>query len=132
MYFKLAYQNVKKSYRDFMIYFLTLAFSVCLFYTFNSFQQQKEVLSLNEMEHAILETTGIVMNFLSIFVAIVFAFLILYANRFLIKRRKQEFGLYQLLGMPNGKIDRILVYETVLIGLISLVAGMMLGIALSQ
>ena len=132
MYFKLAYQNVKKSYRDFMIYFLTLAFSVCLFYTFNSFQQQKEVLSLNEMEHAILETTGIVMNFLSIFVAIVFAFLILYANRFLIKRRKQEFGLYKLLGMPNGKIDRILVYETVLIGLISLVAGMMLGIALSQ
>lgn len=132
MYFKIAYKNVKKSYHDFLIYFLTLAFSVCLFYTFNSFKQQTAILKINEAQKAILDMTSLLMNSLSFFVVIVFAFLILYANRFLIKRRKQEFGLYQLLGMPNHKIKYILIYETVLIGLISLVIGMILGLILSQ
>lgn len=132
MYFKLALKNVKKSYKDFLIYFLTLAFSVCLFYTFNSFQAQQAVLNLNQGQSEIIESISIIMGLLSNFVSIVLAFLILYANSFLIKRRKREFGLYMLLGMPKQKISKVLIYETLLIGLISLAAGIALGLLVSQ
>lgn len=132
MYFKLALRNVKKSYQDFLIYFLTLAFSVCLFYTFNSFQDQQYVMQMNEGQSQIIQSLSLIMSYLSMFVAIVLAFLILYANNFLIKRRKKELGLYMLLGMPKNKISKVLVYETLLIGLLSLVLGMVFGFLLSQ
>lgn len=132
MYFKLALKNVKKSYKDFLIYFLTLAFSVCLFYTFNSFQAQQAVLNLNKVQSEIVDSISIIMGLLSNFVSVVLAFLILYANSFLIKRRKREFGLYMLLGMPKQQISKVLVYETLLIGLISLAAGIALGLLISQ
>ena len=132
MYFKLALKNVKKSYKDFLIYFLTLAFSVCLFYTFNSFQAQQAVLNLNKAQSQIVDSISVIMGLLSNFVSVVLAFLILYANSFLIKRRKREFGLYMLLGMPKQQISKVLVYETLLIGLISLIAGIALGLLISQ
>lgn len=132
MNFKLALRNVRKSYRDFLIYFLTLTFSVCLFYTFNSFQSQQAVMEMNESQVSIIDSLSLIMNFLSVFVAIVLAFLILYANNFLIRRRKKELGIYTLLGMPKRKISIIMVYETFTIGLISLFSGMILGILVSQ
>lgn len=132
MYFKLALRNVKKSYRDFLIYFLTLTFSVCLFYTFNSFQSQQAVMKMNESQMSIIDSLSMLMNYLSVFVAIVLAFLILYANNFLIRRRKKELGIYTILGMPKRKISTILVYETLVIGFISLFSGMVLGIIASQ
>lgn len=132
MYFKLALRNVKKSFRDFLIYFLTLAFSVCLFYVFNSFQEQQYVMQLSAAQADIVETLSRIMSGLSIFVAFVLAFLILYANNFLIKRRKKELGVYTLLGMPKHQISRILVYETFLIGLLSLLSGLIIGFFMSQ
>ncbi|MEG0981639.1 MAG: ABC transporter permease [Erysipelotrichaceae bacterium] len=132
MYFKLALKNVKKSYKDYLIYFLTLAFSVCLFYAFNSFQAQQAVLSLSQAQSEIIESINMILMFLSIFVAIVLAFLILYANNFLIKRRKQEFGLYTLLGMPKKNISKVIIYETFMIGILSLITGLCLGYILSQ
>lgn len=138
MYFKLALKNVKKSYRDYLIYFLTLAFSVCLFYTFNSFQAQQAVLEANsphelsEFLSDILMTLNFIMNILSIFVSVILAFLIIYANNFLIKQRKKELAIYTLLGMQKSKISKILIYETFIIGLVSLIIGVGLGILLSQ
>lgn len=132
MYFKLALQNVRKSYKDFLIYFLTLAFSVCLFYSFNSFQEQQAIIEMNQAQFSMMESVAMLMLMLSLFVAFVLGFLILYANNFLIKRRKKELGLYTLLGMPRGKISMILVYETFIIGVISLLIGLVLGIFLSQ
>ena len=132
MYFKLALRNVKKSFRDFLIYFITLAFSVCLFYMFNSFQEQQYVMQLTTAQTDIVESLSRIMSSLSIFVAVVLAFLILYANNFLIKRRKKELGVYTLLGMPKHQISRILVYETFLIGLLSLISGLIIGFFLSQ
>lgn len=132
MYFKLALRNVRKSYRDFLIYFLTLTFSVCLFYTFNSFQSQQAVMQMNEAQASIIDSLSLIMQFLSIFVATVLAFLILYANNFLIRRRKKELGIYTILGMPKRKISIILIYETFIIGLTSLISGMILGIIASQ
>lgn len=132
MYFKLALQNVKKSYKDFLIYFLTLAFSVCLFYTFNSFQAQEAILDLNSSQHDIMVSIQQLMKILSFIVAMILAFLVIYANHFLIKRRKKELGIYTLLGMPKRNISRVLVYETFLIGLISLMIGIGLGLLASQ
>lgn len=132
MYFRLALRNVKKSYRDFLVYFLTLSFSVCLFYTFNSFQEQEAVMQLNESVESVVQALIGIMAMLSVFVAAVLGFLMLYANNFLIKRRKKEFGIYMLLGMPRRKISRILIYETMIIGIISLLTGMFAGLFLSQ
>ena len=50
MYFKLAIRNLKKSFKDYTIYFLTLVFGVCIFYTFNSIESQKVMMDLNEYE----------------------------------------------------------------------------------
>lgn len=132
MYFRLALRNVRKSYKDFLIYFLTLAFSVCLFYMFNSFQEQQAVMEVSQSQMEMIKILVYTMKYLSIFIAIVLAFLILYANNFLIRRRKKELGLYMLLGMPKNKISRVLVYETFIIGILSLFTGMFIGIFLSQ
>lgn len=129
---KLALRNVKKSYKDYFVYFMTLMFSVCLFYTFNSFSAQEQILNLNTSQSTVLQTVGQFLNVLSVFVAIVLAFLILYANNFLIRRRKQEFGIYMLLGMPKRDISRILVYETMAVGILSLLSGLLLGALCSQ
>lgn len=115
-----------------MIYFLTLAFSVCLFYSFNSFQSQQAVLEMSEAQLGIINSIQTLMNMLSVIVAIILGFLIIYANNFLIKRRKKELGIYTLLGMKKQVISRILVYETFIIGLLSLLAGLLAGLLLSQ
>lgn len=132
MYSKLALRNVKKSYRDFFIYFITLTFSVSLFYVFSSFGAQASIMNLNTSQGSMVEALIRIMNAMSYIVAVVFAFLILYANHFLIKRRHQELGVYTLLGMPKRYISRILIYETLYIGVFSLGSGLLLGLALSQ
>lgn len=132
MYSKLAFRNVKKSYRDYSIYFITLMFSVALFYVFNSFEQQSTILKMNEMQGSMVKLLVNVMNVMSVIVAAVFGFLILYANNFLIKRRKKELGLYTLLGMPKRKISTILILETMYIGFFSLLAGLVFGFIASQ
>ena len=68
----------------------------------------------------------------SVFIAIVLGFLIVYANNFLISRRKREFGIYMTLGMGRKQISKIILIETVLIGIISLIVGILIGIFASQ
>lgn len=132
MFRKLALNNVKKSFRDYTIYFLTLVFGVCLFYVFNSMESQKKMLALTESSQEILKMLTQSMGYVSIFISIILGFLILYANRFLIKRRKKEFGLYMLLGMDKRKISRMLIYETLCIGIVALIVGLLLGVFAAQ
>lgn len=132
MYFKLALGNVRKSIRDYGIYFLTLVFGVCVFYAFNSIKEQNVVLALNESQDQMIELLSTLIGGVSVFIAVVLGFLIVYASRYLIRRRKKEFGTYLMLGMPSGKVSRIIVYETLSVGLISLAIGVLAGIALSQ
>ncbi len=106
MYFRLALRNVRKSYKDFLIYFLTLAFSVCLFYMFNSFQEQQAVMEVSQSQMEMIKILVYTMKYLSIFIAIVLAFLILYANNFLIRRRKKELGLY-MLGLKSDSEEKL-------------------------
>ena len=128
MFCKLAFRNVKRSVKDYFIYFLTLTFGVCLFYTFNSLGSQQVMEYLNQSQHYMVEAIMVYMKVLSAFVAVVLAGLILYANTFLLRRRNKELGTYLLLGMPLSGVSLILVLETLLIGLLALVSGLALGI----
>lgn len=130
MYFKLAFKNVKKSYRDYFVYFITLTISVSLFYLFNSFDAQQKILVTESTMG--LSTLNTVMGVLSYLVTFVFGFLILYANNFIMKRRKKEMALYTLLGMKKSHMSRILLYETFFVGLTSLLSGLVMGVFLSQ
>ena len=131
MFSKLALRNVRRSFRDYGIYFLTLTFGVCLFYTFNSIEGQGAMAYLAQREHPMVEVITILVNVFSIFVAVVLACLILYANGFLLRRRKRELGTYLLLGLSQWQVSRLLFLETGVIGLISLAAGLALGILAS-
>lgn len=101
MYSKIAFSNVKKSIRDYTIYFLTLTFGICLFYMFNSVQAQQAVLKLNASQKSMMHLMSVIINGISVFVAIILGFLIVYANQFLMKRRHKEMGIYLLLGMEK-------------------------------
>lgn len=131
-YFKLAFKNLKKSFKEYTIYFLTLLFGVCIFYTFNSIEAQKVMMDISDYQAEAFTMVGKVLSVASVFIAAVLGFLIVYANNYLIKRRKKELGVYMVLGMEKGSIGRILFLETVLIGLVSLVVGTVLGVFLSQ
>ena len=132
MNFKLALKNVKKSFKDYAVYFFTLIVGVSIFYMFNSIESQTLMLELTNTKHEMLETMSQVLSIISIFVAFILAFLIIYASGFLMKRRKKEFGIYMLLGMKKRKISRIILAETLLVGIISLIVGLVVGIGLSQ
>ncbi len=127
MYSKIAVGNVKKGFKDYAIYFLTLTLAVCIFYSFNSMGSQKALIKMKSVSKLMQ-----VMSYTSVFISIVLGSLILYANNFLIKKRKKELGIYMTLGMGKGKISMILVMETFLVGVISLISGLILGIGASQ
>lgn len=132
MYFKLAFKNIKKSYKNYVIYFLTLIFGICIFYTFNSIESQSVMMELNEQKQSAFMMAEQLMGYFSVFIAFVLGFLIVYANNYLIKRRKKEFGIYMTLGMENGSLSKMIFLETLFIGAISLGIGLVLGIMLSQ
>ena len=132
MLFKLSIKNIKKSIKDYSIYFFTLVFAVALFYAFNSIDAQASMMTLSESKYQLVKVLMYVLNYVSIFVSIVLGFLIVYSNNFLIKRRKKEIGLYFTLGMSKRKVSIILVVETLVIGIISLAIGLLFGVALSQ
>lgn len=127
MYFKIAAGNVKKSFKDYAIYFVTLTLAVCIFYSFNSIGSQTAFIKMKSVSKLMK-----VMSYLSVFISIILGSLILYANNFLIKKRKKELGIYMTLGMGKGKVSVILVMETFLVGVISLISGLILGIGASQ
>ena len=128
----LVFRNVKKNLSDYMIYFLTLMISVSMFYAFNSIKSQPAMNDLDATKQLLSDQLGILITALSVVVAIVLAFLIIYVNQFLLKRRKKELGIYTLLGMTKGKISRIFAGETFCVGIISLVCGLIFGLVLSQ
>lgn len=132
MYSKIAAKNLKKSFKDYAIYFLTLTFAVCIFYCFNSIDSQIAMAEMSTVQVAYVEVMKNLMSVVSVFVSFILGGLIIYATNFLIKRRKKEFGIYMLLGMSKGKISFILFIETLIVGVISLIAGLILGVLLSQ
>lgn len=132
MYSKIAVKNVKKSFKDYTIYFLTLTLAVAIFYSFNSIDSQKAIVEAMESGAEILNTITTVISYISVFVAIILGSLILYANNFLVKKRNKELGIYMTLGMGKAKISRILITETFMVGILSLISGLVIGLIASQ
>lgn len=130
--FNISLKNIRKSFKNYLIFFITTIFGVAIFYVFNSLSDQAVMLKINESNVSLIDTLGSVMSVISVFVAVVLGFLIVYANTFLIKRRNKEFGIYLVLGMGKVKVAAILIIETVVIGIISMAAGLIVGIAASQ
>lgn len=106
--------------------------SVSLFYAFNSITTQSALSELSATKKLLADQMGIFISVLSVMIAIVLGFLIIYANQFLLKRRTKELGIYMTLGMGKGKISRIFVGETIVIGIVALTVGLSLGFILSQ
>lgn len=132
MYSKIAFKNVKKSLKDYTIYFLTLTLAVCIFYSFNSIESQKAMIEMNASGKEYVEVLTSVMSYVSVFVAFILGSLILYANNFLIKKRNKEMGIYMTLGMSKNKISKILILETLIAGVFSLLGGLIIGLLASQ
>ena len=132
MLFKLSLKNITKSIKDYTIYFFTLVLGVAIFYVFNAIDSQTVMLNISSQTYEIIKLMTTILSGVSIFIAIILGFLIIYASRFLIKRRNKEFGIYLTLGMSKRKISLILFFETLVIGVISLVVGLLLGVILSQ
>ena len=129
---KLSLSNIRKSFKDYAIYFITLILGVCIFYVFNSMDSQTAMLRVTSRQHEIIKMLIEVLSYVSVFVSFILGFLIIYASRFLIKKRNKEFGIYMTLGMSKRRISVVLLLETFIIGLISLVIGLLLGVLLSQ
>lgn len=132
MLFKLSLKNMKKSIKDYAIYFLTLVLGVAIFYMFNSLDSQEAMLQVSESTHEMITLLISMLGFVSVFVAVVLGLLIVYANNFLINRRKKEFGIYMTLGMGRRQISKIILMETIFVGIISLIGGLVIGIFVSQ
>ena len=132
MLFKLSIKNITKSIKDYAIYFFTLVLGVAIFYVFNAIDSQTVMLNVSSSTSEIIRLMTTILGGVSVFVSFILGFLIIYASRFLIKRRNKEFGIYLTLGMPKRKISLILFFETLIIGVISLGVGLALGIVLSQ
>lgn len=132
MLYKLSLKNIKKSFKDYAIYFFTLILGISIFYIFNSLESQTVMMKVSESTRSIIKLMNNILSIVSVFVSFILGFLIIYASRFLIKRRSKEFGIYLTLGMSKKKISKILLLETIFIGIISLVVGLIIGTILSQ
>ena len=129
---KLAFANVRKSARDFAVYFFTLVLGIAVFYAFNSIADSAAVARISEDSRSMVELLSMVISGVSVFIAAILAFLVLYADRFLVKRRDKEFALYLTLGMQKGDLLKLSAAETLIVGAASLAAGLAIGIAVSQ
>ena len=129
---KIALGNVRKSLRDFSVFFITLVFGVCAFYAFASINDQTAVINLTEQQSEAVSAVMRILSSVSVFVAVILGFLVVYANRFLVRRRKREFGIYLTLGMGRAQVAAIMVMETLAVGVAALVVGLVLGVLLSQ
>lgn len=132
MLFNISLKNIRKSLKDYTVYFFTLILGVAIFYVFNAIDSQSVMLDVRENMMDIIKLMNDMLSGVSVFVSCILGFLIIYASRFLIKRRNKEFGIYLTLGMSKRKISAILFFETLLIGIVSLVAGLVIGTILSQ
>ena len=132
MLFKLSLKNIQKSIKAYAIYFFTLILGVAVFYVFNAIESQTVLLNVTSNTKNIIKLMTNILSGVSVFVSFVLGFLIIYASRFLVKRRNKEFGVYLTLGMGKRKVSMILFFETILIGIISLAVGLLLGTVLSQ
>ena len=126
---KLAWGNVRRAGRDYLIYLFTLTLGVTVFYAFNTVSMQADLTGV--ARDGLRELLGSTLSGLTYFLAAVMAFLMVYANNYIMKRRKKEFGLYQVLGMSRGRVATVMALETAIVSGVALVLGLVFGVMLS-
>lgn len=128
MYFKLALRNVKRQFSNYIIYFITVAFTVALLFAVNS------IIFSDNMNAIVQENSQFLAGLLSIviFISLIVSFVLSYATSFMLKLRKREFGTYLTLGMSRKNILTIFIVETLAICLIALIIGLVIGIFIYQ
>lgn len=132
MLFNLSRKNFKKSIRDYSVYFFTLILGVAVFYIFNAIETQTAMMEVTKAKAEIIDMMNSALEAVSIFVSFILGYLIVYASRFMLKKRKKEFAVYLTLGMKKTQISGMLWIETVFMGIISLGVGLLVGIGFSQ
>ena len=132
MLFKLSLKNIKNSIRDYSVYFFTLVIGVMVFYSFNAITDSKAFSEVSNSHGQVATALMSSLAGVSVFVSIVLGMLIVYASRFLMKRRNKEFALYMVLGMGKRQVSGMLFVETLIIGAASLFLGILLGVGVSQ
>ena len=128
---RMATGNVSRCARDYSVYLVTLAFATCLLYSFNASGDYLLAMPLTGSQLEVIHKARDITGAFSTFVVLVFAVLVAYATRFIVRRRSREFGTYALLGMRAPALASILAAEGVLVGLLALAAGLVLGLVAS-
>lgn len=127
MYPRLAFDNIRKNARTYIPYILTCSFATAMFYIMKS-------LSLNEGIENVQggNTISYMLNLGTYIIAIFVCIFLFYTNSFLMKNRKKEFGLFNILGMEKRHISKVIAYESLYVAIISLVTGIFAGIILDK
>lgn len=125
---KLAFRNVKRSARDYLVYFMTMAVVTALMFSFHTLLFSEDVQKLFDMANMMAVMTGIA----TFFIVLIVAWLINYMVRFILEKRSREFGIYLLIGMKKREISRLYIRENVMLGMGAFLAGMGLGVLLQQ
>lgn len=132
MFIKIAFGNVRRSLRDFSIYFVTLSLSIMMFYSFNALLSQGFYTDLSPDMGRMYQLVQNFIQALSVLIAVIVMFLVVSSNLFFMKRRRREFATYILLGMKKMHLALIILIENVMCAVVSLIVGLGLGILVSQ
>jgi len=120
---KLAIRNVKRSFKDYLIYLITVTIAFGLMFAFNLITTSKEVIELADS----MRNFKAIMYLTNGFIIVAICFLINYTNKFMFSRRSKEFGLYLVLGIKKKQITRMFTLENIMLGCVSLFISLPLG-----
>ncbi len=125
---KLAFRNVRRSARDYLVYFLTMTFVTALMFAFNSLIFTRDIEEMFQVAGLMMALVGLA----TFFIVLIVAWLINYMVRFMLEKRSREFGIYLLIGMKKKEIARLYQRENVLLGIGAFFIGMVFGVLLQQ
>lgn len=128
MYVKLALRNVRRSIKDYGVYFVTLSLTTALLFSFISMSFSERILTLSENMSGLSSVIWI----LSFTATIVIAFTVSYVTKFIVEKRKREFATYFLLGMERRHVSNMFCIENAVIGFFAFLLGILLGVLLAQ
>ena len=125
---KLSIRNAKRQAKDYIIYFITVAISVALMFSFNSIAVSEDIVELSSMMNAFSQSISVI----SFIIILVMAWLINYTMKFMLEKRSKEFGTYEILGIEKKDISNMFTLENIIIGILAFIVGILLGIVLYQ
>ncbi|MGG7057877.1 FtsX-like permease family protein [Clostridium nigeriense] len=130
MYVKLAKGNAKKSIKDYLIYFITITICVSLFYAITSLSSSSYELITEESYN--FRALKLILQYATYVITATLILLVAYVNKYMIRRRKREFATYVLLGAEQKSVALMFFIETLIIGILAIIAGIFIGTLFSQ